>query len=109
MSAEIEAELQELEALNDGLVLHCAGSGGATRGLSLAPLEFQQVSAEHRAKPPSTHSRHACSKRAFHRRICATSLASTPTRKAPFPGPLSVERTGIEPVTSGLQSRRSPS
>ena len=28
---------------------------------------------------------------------------------APLPGPFSVERTGIEPVTSGLQSRRSPS
>jgi hypothetical protein len=25
--------------------------------------------------------------------------------KAPLPGPFSVERTGIEPVTSGLQSR----
>ena len=29
--------------------------------------------------------------------------------KAPFPAPSRVERTGIEPVTSGLQSRRSPS
>ena len=27
--------------------------------------------------------------------------------KAPLPGPFSVERTGIEPVTSGLQSRAS--
>ena len=26
---------------------------------------------------------------------------------APFPGPVEVERTGIEPVTSGLQSARS--
>jgi hypothetical protein len=30
-------------------------------------------------------------------------------KKAPFPGLLRVERAGIEPATSGLQSRRSPS
>jgi hypothetical protein len=28
-----------------------------------------------------------------------------PEKRPHFPGPFSVERTGIEPVTSGLQSR----
>jgi hypothetical protein len=36
-------------------------------------------------------------------------VACVSNEKAPFPGLSLVERTGIEPVTSGLQSRRSPS
>jgi hypothetical protein len=36
---------------------------------------------------------------------CAHTMAK---RNPPFPEGFSVERTGIEPVTSGLQSRRSP-
>jgi hypothetical protein len=38
-----------------------------------------------------------------------SAFASPENNKAPLPGAFLMERTGIEPVTSGLQSRRSPS
>ena len=39
----------------------------------------------------------------------AVAVARTENERPAFAGPSPVERTGIEPVTSGLQSRRSPS
>ena len=41
--------------------------------------------------------------------IHASNCLAERVEKSPVPGLFEVERTGIEPVTSGLQSRRSPS
>jgi hypothetical protein len=45
----------------------------------------------------------------FQRRACWKACKSRERENPPFSSGFSVERTGIEPVTSGLQSRRSPS